>query len=397
MLPQLLGARSLAPFVGAGSHPLYLDYLKAYLPSSEFLTLQILVWLLQAHRQVRIERLASSFPYPIKCESRRKKIKRFLILPRLSLPLLWFPLIKKIIKTQFPKGDRLIITVDRTQWKSNNISMVSVIWNKRALPIYWLLLSKKGSSNFYEQMATIRPVLRLLKEYDLVVIGDREYRSTALAIWLTKKKISFVLRLNKNTLIKPRYQKYQSLNTLDIKPGERALYSKVKITKSLRKERFNVVVYWRRKYQNKQLPHPWYLLTNLENKEEVIKIFAARGGIEAMFRDCKSGGYNLEGSQANQQRLTNLILLIAIAYTASCLVGLKIRNTGYAEYINRLNIEGKNRPRHSYFWTGLYGTTWVLSMDICWEWVEKLMKTAINKLPFYLKGLKAMKLIQSII
>ncbi len=52
------------------------------------------------------------------------------------------------------------------------------------------------------------------------------------------------------------------------------------------------------------------------------------------------------GSQANTQRLTNLILLIASAYTASCLVGLKIRNTGYQEYINRLKIEGKNRPRH---------------------------------------------------
>ena len=48
----------------------YLDYLKAYLPSSEFLTLQILVWLLQVHRQVRIERLASSFPYPIKLLAR---------------------------------------------------------------------------------------------------------------------------------------------------------------------------------------------------------------------------------------------------------------------------------------------------------------------------------------
>ena len=36
-------------------------------------------------------------------------------------------------------------------------------------------------------------------------------------------------------------------------------------------------------------------------------------------------------------------------------------------------------------------------MDICWEWVEKLMKTAINKLPFYLQGLKAMKRIQSIV
>ena len=104
-----------------------------------------------------------------------------------------------------------------------------------------------------------------------------------------------------------------------------------------------------------------------------------------------------EGSSANEQRLTNLILLIAIAYTASCLRGLKIRNTGHQEYINRLKVEGQNRSRHSYFWTGLYGTTWVLSMDICWQWVEKLMRTAINKLPFYLRGLKAMKLIQSIV
>ena len=81
----------------------YLDYLKTYLPDSELLTLQILVWLLQAHRQVRIERLASSFPYPIKCESRRKKIQRFLISSSLSLSLLWFPVIKKIIDSQFKR------------------------------------------------------------------------------------------------------------------------------------------------------------------------------------------------------------------------------------------------------------------------------------------------------
>ncbi len=176
-----------------------------------------------------------------------------------------------------------------------------------------------------------------------MVIGDREYRSTAFALWLTKKNIYFVLRLNKNTKIKPRYKQYQSLDSLNIKPGSRVLYQEVLVTEENRQDRFNVVVYWKRKYNNKQLPNPWYLLTNLENKEEVIKIFASRGGIEAMFRDCKSGGYNLEGSQANTQRLTNLILLIALAYTASCLVGLNIRNTGYQEYINRLKIEGQNR------------------------------------------------------
>ena len=32
-------------------------------------------------------------------------------------------------------------------------------------------------------------------------------------------------------------------------------------------------------------------------------------GVEAMFKDCKTGEYNLEGSKANVQDLTNLILL----------------------------------------------------------------------------------------
>jgi len=72
-------------------------------------------------------------------------------------------------------------------------------------------------------------------------------------------------------------------------------------------------------------------------------------GIEAMFRDCKSGGYNLEETKANEQRLTNLILLIAIAYTASCLQGLKIRKTGQQEYINRLKDKKIKYSRHSYF------------------------------------------------
>jgi hypothetical protein len=34
-----------------------------------------------------------------------------------------------------------------------------------------------------------------------------------------------------------------------------------------------------------------------------------------MFKNCKTGGYNLEKSHANNQRLNSLILLIAIAYS----------------------------------------------------------------------------------
>lgn len=64
-----------------------------------------------------------------------------------------------------------------------------------------------------------------------------------------------------------------------------------------------------------------YLLTNLPSVEAAIKIYRQRFGIEAMFKDCKTGGDNLEGSQANPEKLVRLILLIALAMTCAWLQG----------------------------------------------------------------------------
>jgi hypothetical protein len=92
----------------------YLTSLSSQLTASQLLTLEMLVWLLQFHKQVRIERLAACLPLPILYESRRRHIQRFLILPQLSIPLLWFPLIKKIIFTQIQPGNQVILALDRT-------------------------------------------------------------------------------------------------------------------------------------------------------------------------------------------------------------------------------------------------------------------------------------------
>lgn len=56
--------------------------------------------------------------------------------------------------------------------KENNVLMVSAIYQKRALPVFWVLLEKDGSSNLAEQQKVLRPVIRLLKKYKLVVLGD---------------------------------------------------------------------------------------------------------------------------------------------------------------------------------------------------------------------------------
>jgi hypothetical protein len=78
--------------------------------------------------------------------------------------------------------------------------MVSVIWEKRSWPTYWKLLDKKGSSNLREQKALLCPVLRLLKGYYVIILGDREFRSVRLAHWLDAQGVYFALRQKKSAL-----------------------------------------------------------------------------------------------------------------------------------------------------------------------------------------------------
>ncbi len=52
----------------------YQACLQASLTQAQYLTLQILILLLQSHRTVQLERLAALFPNPITFESRRRNL-----------------------------------------------------------------------------------------------------------------------------------------------------------------------------------------------------------------------------------------------------------------------------------------------------------------------------------
>lgn len=155
-----------------------------------------------------------------------------------------------------------------------------------------------------------------------------------------------------------------------------------------------IAIYWKRKYRGKREDEPWDLLTNLPCLSEAVKAYKKRAGIEAMFKDCKSGGYNLEGSRASTDRLTRLVLLIAIAYTFSTFKGQSILGKGQQEYIGRLRKIKQTLTKNSNFWIGLSGDVWIISQPFLEDWVGKLMRLSPNKLPFYQRGLRAMKLIQ---
>jgi hypothetical protein len=242
---------------------IYHTSLQEYLSPEQIVLLDMLVRVIQIFKEIKIEKLAGRLPLPIKFESRRRAIQRFLLERALDISLLWLPIIKQIVdrkmseqKHRTKKKDstekkKIYLAMDRTQWQDHNILMVAIIIDKRAMPIYWEFLDKKGCSNL-----------------DLV-------------------------------------------NELECRAGSRYFYESIKLTKVKGFGYSNLAIYWKIKYRGKQPKEAWYLVTNLASSDAAIAAYSRRMGIEMMFRDCKLGGYNLEGSKASTARLNSLVLLRA--------------------------------------------------------------------------------------
>jgi hypothetical protein len=344
-------------------------------------------------------------------ESRRRNLQRFLKLPQLSAKLLWFPLIKYIIKQEFSQKDKnryqrrklkklrhlghLLLVIDRTEWKGRNLFVASLILSKRGLPVYWVLLDKQGSSNLVEQKKFLKPLIKLLKPYPIVIIGDREFQSVKLAAWLDERDIAFIFRQKKSTRIQLGEKiEYQPLKNLDIQPGSQQFFSNVYHTQAHKLGTFNLATRWKRPYKGRKMKDPWYLLTNLDSLDKTLSFYESRFGIEAMFKDCKTGGYNIEKTKVSEPRFLALVLLIAIAYSLTILRGQQMNKVPQRTYICRLKESPRTTERHSDFWIGIYGTAWVESMDNLCELAEALSILKPQKRLYFLKGMTALRSIQ---
>jgi hypothetical protein len=87
---------------------------------------------------------------------------------------------------------------------------------------------------------------------------------------------------------------------------------------------FDVACKWKRNYPGLKVKDAWFILTDLGSLPEDLSAYKQRMGIEEMFRDCKTGGYNLEESGLRGEILIKMILLMAIVYTRAIFQGTEI-------------------------------------------------------------------------
>ena len=149
-----------------------------------------------------------------------------------------------------------------------------------------------------------------------------------LASWLAQKGVYFCLRLKQNEYVQLENEVWVQLKDLGLSPGISLDLEGVKVTKQKGFERFNLASKWKKKYQGWAPDEGWFILTNLESLDVAIRAYQKRFDIEEMFRDLKSGGYNLEETKVTDFRLRAIILLVMIAYTTATFQGRKIKQMG---------------------------------------------------------------------
>ncbi|MGR3280395.1 transposase, partial [Acaryochloris marina NIES-2412] len=128
--------------------------------------------------------------------------------------------------------------------------------------------------------------------------------------------------------------------------------------------------------------------------KQALDIYSCRWGIEQLFKDCKTGGYNLEDTKVNDTRFLALVLLIAMAYTLATLHGQWMKKLGVDIYAGRIKEHKDTTQRQSEFSLGLYGQRWIYAMELWADWVQSLIALKPHKRLYFQRGFFALSLIK---
>lgn len=259
-------------------------------------------------RTINLAEIAMAFKSNANLDSRYRRIQRFIHSYHIDFDkIAWFIIMQfGLLEGQY------YLTVDRTNWKWGkkdiNILMLSVVYKGIAIPVYWVLLNKKGNSSTRERIALInRFISNFGKSQILGVLADREFIGGKWFKWLTSEGIDFYIRIKKDAKI-PNSQgiKVQAKRLFFLlKRGE-----KIAIKEPRKVTGVSVYLTAMRLDDGELL-----IIASSKAGDNAIEIYGKRWEIETLFSCLKSRGFNLEDTHiTNRLRLKRLLVIPIIAF-----------------------------------------------------------------------------------
>jgi len=284
-------------------------------------------------RNVQFTEVASHMDTSVCDDSNLRRIQDFfadyrLDYRQLAIVLLFF----------LPDDKNAHLSIDRSNWTYGsvdiNILTVSVYCRGVGIPIWFEMLEDKsgGNSNTKERCYVIRQVLKILKGRQVFLYGDREFIGKDWVGFLLEAKITFYLRIKRNT-------------RLTYKGKEQSVLEWLGSRKSRRMDGVNVwgrqlsIEMKRLKTKSKNMMYQHlFVLTNATAKG-ACNAYQNRWSIEVFFQSIKGRGFRIEQTHLQDlKRLRKLFALVALTFVLclsmgiwwnDCLKTIEVKNHGY--------------------------------------------------------------------
>jgi len=216
-----------------------------------------------------------------------------------------------------------------------------VVYKGAAIPVYWLVLPKRGNSNQRERIALLnRFITRFGHRQIQGVLGDREFIGQRWWAWLSEHAIPFVMRMNESQHVLVRGT---------CKPA-RCLFSGLQPGKTCRLRQPRLVSgQWI--YLNALGLDSGELLILASNTKlrKPFKVYALRWEIETLFQCLKGRGFHVEDTRLTRYfRIKKMMAVLALTFCWA-------HKTGEWKHtvIKPLKNKAHGRPAKSLFRYGL--------------------------------------------
>ena len=266
----------------------------------------------------------------------QRRCQRWLANSRITPESLYGPLILWAIQGWQNPGQALHLALDTTMlWNRICVVVVSVVCHGRAIPLLWQTLEHSSASvSAQVSIGLLEKADRLLAGFGAItLLADRGFPCAELLGWLEHQRgWNYVMRLPGDT---------------EIHGSAAPLGCQVRRLRLHRGEcrGFRGVRLWAdgSHTANLLLAHPtglaveepWYLISNAEPALDLVWSYGRRFCCEQLFRDQKSGVFQLADSGLRDpERIDRLLLVVAIAVLTSSLQGYALSLAGLRRQVD---------------------------------------------------------------
>lgn len=306
-------------------------------------TLAVLIVGLVNSRTVNLSHLASQFPGAALHASNYRRLQRFFQYVRLDGGAV-APLAMRMLVP----GRPAVLALDRTHWKLGgkdvNILVLALATRRFRVPLLWTVLDHPGNSSTDQRIALMDRYLVLFGVSSIkILLADREFIGAAWLEFLCENNIPFAIRLRGNMHLQLEDGGMHSFHALMRKERTARTWSGwLKGMEHAPENRLDFAA--KRLGAGERL----VIATNTSNPGIALNAYRKRWGIECLFGDAKTRGFNIEDTHLTDP--AKIATLLAVT-TLACLWSYRAATAAMGRRAPRKKTHG--RKEKSWFRIGL--------------------------------------------